>query len=68
MSNRNFLIALAFLVGIVGGLAAALLKGLTHSIASFLQDDIEWQYKYFLYLVFPLIGILLSVLYVRKFL
>lgn len=68
MSNRNFLIALAFLVGIVGGLAAALLKGLTHSIASFLQDDIEWQYKYSLYLVFPLIGILLSVLYVRKFL
>lgn len=68
LSNRNFLILLAFLVGIVGGLAAALLKGMTHSIASFLQDDIEWHYKYSFYLVFPLIGILLSVLYVRKFL
>lgn len=68
VSNRNFLIVLAFLVGIVGGLAAALLKGLTHSIASFLQDDLEWHFKYSLYLIFPLIGILLSVLFVRKFL
>lgn len=68
VSNRNFLIALAFLVGIVGGLAAALLKGITHSIETFLQDDMDWHFKYSLYLVFPLIGILLSVLYVRKFL
>ncbi len=67
ISNRNFIIVLAFLVGIVGGLAAALLKGLTHFIASTLQDDIEWHYKYGLYLIFPLIGIFLSVLYVRKF-
>lgn len=67
ISNRNFLIVLAFLVGIVGGLAAALLKGLTHFLASTLQDDIEWHYKYGLYLVFPLIGILLTVIYIRKF-
>ena len=66
--NRNFLIILAFLVGIIGGLAAALLKGMTHFIAATLQDDIQWQYKYLLYFIFPLLGILLSVLYVRKFL
>ncbi|MVZ60521.1 chloride channel protein [Sphingobacterium humi] len=68
ISNRNFLVLLAFFVGIVGGLAAALLKGLTHFIASSLQDDVEWHYKYSLYLVFPLIGIFLSVLFVRKML
>lgn len=68
ISNRNFLIMLAFLVGIIGGLAAALLKGLTHFIAATLQNDIDWHYKYSFYLVLPLIGILLSVLYVRKFL
>ncbi|RZF62349.1 chloride channel protein [Sphingobacterium corticibacterium] len=68
ISNRNFLIILAFLVGIIGGLAAALLKGLTHFIAATLQNDIEWQYKYSFYLILPLLGILLSVLYVRKFL
>ncbi len=68
VSNRNFVIFLAFVVGIVGGIAASLLKGLTHSIASFLQDDIDWHYKYSIYLIFPLIGILLSVLYIRKIL
>ncbi|MFD2554878.1 chloride channel protein [Sphingobacterium tabacisoli] len=68
LSNRNFLVILAFLVGLIGGLAAALLKGLTHFIASALQDDVEWHIKYSVYLIFPLIGILLSVLYVRKFL
>ena len=67
ISNRNFLIVCAFLVGIVGGLAAALLKGMTHFIAALLQDDIEWHFKYSLYLIFPLVGIFLSVLYVRKF-
>ena len=67
ISNRNFLVILAVVVGIVGGLAAAVLKGLTHSIATFLQDDVQWEYKYYLYLFFPLIGILLSVLYVRRF-
>jgi len=67
ISNRNFLVILAVVVGIVGGLAAALLKGLTHWIAASLQDDVQWQYKYYLYLFFPLIGILLSVLYVRRF-
>ena len=68
ISNRNFLIILAFLVGIIGGLAAALLKGLTHFIAATLQNDIDWHYKYSFYLILPLLGILLSVLYVRKFL
>lgn len=68
ISNRNFLIILAFVVGIIGGLAAALLKGLTHFIASTLQNDIDWHFKYSFYLILPLLGILLSVIYVRKFL
>ncbi|MFC3197085.1 chloride channel protein [Parapedobacter deserti] len=67
ISNRNFLVILAVIVGIIGGIAAAILKGLTHSIAAFLQEDVQWEYKYYLYLFFPLIGILLSVLYVRRF-
>lgn len=68
ISNKNFLVALAVIVGVVGGVAAALLKLLTHFIASAIQNDMDWQYKYSIYLFFPLIGILLSVLYVRKFL
>lgn len=67
ISNQNFIVILAVLVGIISGLAAALLKGITHWIASTLQNDIQWDYKFYLYSFFPLIGIFLSVLFVRRF-
>ncbi|MES2447670.1 MAG: chloride channel protein [Bacteroidota bacterium] len=67
ISNRNFLVVAAVLVGVFAGLAASLLKTITHHIESFLQTDLNWQYKYYLYLLFPMIGIFLSVLYVRRF-
>ncbi|QNL49077.1 chloride channel protein [Olivibacter sp. SDN3] len=67
ISNRNFLVVLAVLVGFAGGLAAAGLKALTHGIAAFLQNDVQSEYKYYLYLFFPLIGVLLTVIYIRRF-
>jgi len=67
ISNKNFLIIAAVLVGILSGLAASLLKGITHKIEHFLQSDLQWHYKYYLYLLFPAIGIFLSVVYVRRF-
>lgn len=67
ISNRNFLIIASVIVGIFGGLAAALLKSLTHHIEAFLLDDFNWPYKYYLYFFFPLTGILLTVVYVKKF-
>jgi CIC family chloride channel protein len=67
ISNQNFLILAAMLVGVLAGLAAAVLKSLTHHIEGFLQNDFQWQYKYYLYIFFPLIGIFLSVSYVRRF-
>src|SRR5690554_342009 len=67
ISNRNFLIILAAIVGITGGLAASALKALTLYIATFLQNEVSWDFRGYLYLFFPFIGILLSVLYVRKF-
>src|SRR5690606_21267983 len=67
ISNKNFLVVLAVLVGVIGGLAASALKALTFYIASVLQNDVSGDLRGYLYLFFPLIGILLSVLYVRKF-
>lgn len=60
------MIAAAF-VGTLGGIASSLLKQLTHIVASFLQNDLHWEYKYYLYFAFPLIGLLLTVLYIRTF-
>jgi CIC family chloride channel protein len=67
ISNRNFLVIAALFTGVLAGLAAALLKSLTHGIEDFLQEGFHWKYKYYLFLVFPFFGILLSVLYVRRF-
>ena len=67
LSNRNFLIIAALIVGILAGLTAAVLKLVTHHIESFLQYDFTWQYKYYIYLFFPFTGILLSIIYVKRF-
>lgn len=67
LSKSNFLILLAAFVGLLGGIAASILKKLTHFVADFLQNDFHWQYKFYLYLFFPLIGLTLTVLYIRIF-
>ncbi len=67
ISKTNFLILAAAVVGILGGIASSVLKNLTHYIADFLQNDFHWEYKYYLYLFFPLIGIFLTILYIRIF-
>jgi len=67
ISNRNFLVILAIIVGILAGVAAAALKSLTHHIEEFLQSDWHWKYKYYLFFIFPMIGIFLTVLYIKYF-
>ena len=67
ISNANFLILAAAVVGILGGIASSVLKELTHYVANFLQNDLHWEYKYYLYFFFPLIGILLTVFYIKTF-
>ena len=54
-------------MGILGGITSSILKELTHSVANFLQNDLHWEYKYYLYFFFPLIGIFLTVFYIRTF-
>lgn len=67
ISHDNFLIIAAAIVGAFGGLAASLLKSLTHAVAAFLQNDLHWEYKYYLYFFFPMIGLFLTVLYIKTF-
>jgi CIC family chloride channel protein len=67
ISKTNFLILAAAVVGVLGGVAASVLKVLTHYVANFLQNDLHWEYKYYLYFFFPLIGIFLTVVYIRTF-
>ena len=66
LSARQFLIFSSILVGFTTGLAAVLLKELVYYIHLLIKYDYHFKYQYYLYLIFPLIGILLTVLYVQR--
>lgn len=65
IKERTFLLVLAFIVGILSGFAALLLKFLIASIASMLSMHLNISGANYLYLVYPVIGILIVGLYVR---
>ncbi len=65
--QNTFLLIAAALVGALAGLAASVLKKLTHVVASYLQNDLQGSPKYQLYFFFPLIGLLLTVGYIKLF-
>ena len=67
INDKKFLILIALFVGLFSGLAAVFLKNSVHLLQSFLEGGFNVRYENYLYLVYPLIGILLSVLYVRLF-
>ncbi|WP_321374920.1 chloride channel protein [uncultured Draconibacterium sp.] len=63
--ERNFLYILSLVVGLLSGLAALLLKNLIHFVAEELTGMISVEGFTYLYLLYPFIGILLTVLFVR---
>lgn len=58
------MLILSFIVGILSGLAAVLLKSTVHYTHHFLTNGFEDGFNY-LFLMLPLVGILLTVLYVK---
>lgn len=63
--EKNFLIVLALLVGLVCGFAALLLKFLIHTIANLLTSHLNVTTANWAYLVLPIIGIIIVSLYVK---
>ena len=64
---RQFILFLSFVVGILGGLVAILLKNIVHFTHVFLTEGFDVKYSNYLYFAYPLIGILLTVLYIKFF-
>ena len=67
ISERTFLIFLALLVGIFGGIAAQLLKFLIHRIEHLLTMTINIDSGNWLYILLPTLGVVITALYVRYF-
>lgn len=65
MSARQFFVLSSILVGLSSGLAAIILKYFVHSIASFVRYYATHYDEFIVFALCPLIGILLTVVYVR---
>lgn len=65
INEKTFLLILAFVIGILSGFVALLLKFLIHSIATLLSSHLTISGANYLYLVYPILGILIVGLYVR---
>lgn len=65
ITEKNFILILSFVTGILGAGAALLLKFIIHGIQGMLTDHFNMEEANYLYLLYPVIGILLAGLYVR---
>lgn len=65
IKEKRFILILSFLVGIFTALAALFLKFLIRLIENFLTDNFSATGANYLYLVYPVAGILLAGLFVR---
>jgi len=67
LDEHKLLLILSFVVGLLSGFAAILLKNLIHLLGNFLTRNFTSYSENYLYLAYPGIGILITVLFVRFF-
>lgn len=65
IKEKTLVLILALVVGVTGGFAALLLKDIIHHLSGLLTAHIEISNYNYNYLIYPVIGILLSGLFVR---
>ncbi|MDR1720466.1 MAG: chloride channel protein [Dysgonamonadaceae bacterium] len=65
IKEKHFILMISFIVGIATALAAILLKSMIHFIQHFLTDHIDKTNANYLYLLLPVVGVLLSGLFVK---
>lgn len=66
MSQNQFVLILSFVVGVLSALAAFVLKHLIHFIQHLLTGNFDAQTFNWLYLVYPVIGIFVTGLFIRR--
>lgn len=67
LTERELLLMLSFLVGLLSGFAAIILKNLIHHLGKLLTQNFTSYSESYQYLAYPGIGILITVLFVRYF-
>ncbi len=67
LSRSQFLIFSGILVGLSAGLAGVILKILVHKIQSFINNDVPFEERIFVFAIAPLVGIVLTALIIKYF-
>jgi CIC family chloride channel protein len=67
LNHRQQMYVFSFIIGVVSGLAAVLLKNAIHFTHQLVQKYGDLFQINFLYLAFPMLGIMLTILYVKYF-
>lgn len=67
ISDNNFILIVAGIIGLIAGIAAVTLKTTVHFIQEVLRHDIQFPGGNMVYIAYPIIGILFTVL-ISKFL
>jgi CIC family chloride channel protein len=67
LTKRQFLILASILVGLTAGLAAVILKTLVHYIHYAITTDYHLRFQYYIYLIFPILGLVLTAFIVQRF-
>ena len=65
IKQRDFIIILSFMIGILCSIAAYLLKSAIHAIQHFLATSFNTDNLNYWYLIFPIVGIAITSLFVR---
>lgn len=63
--QRQFIYLLSAVIGLAVGFAAVIIKNLVHFLQEFLTEGLAGSFHHYLYFIFPILGILLTVLYIR---
>ncbi|MCU4176389.1 chloride channel protein [Marinilabiliaceae bacterium N1Y90] len=65
ISQKQFILILSLLVGVLSGLAAVVLKNTIHTTHGLLTNNFNTESLNYLYLAYPIIGILITILIVK---
>ncbi|MBI9066488.1 MAG: chloride channel protein [Salinivirgaceae bacterium] len=65
ITGSQFILILSVVTGVVSGLAAVLIKNLVHLISHYANDFANTSYRSYWIIIFPTIGILLAVLFIK---
>ena len=65
ITEKSFVVILSLIVGALGGFAALILKNLIHLISSLLTSHLAVTEGNYLYFIYPVVGIIITVLFVK---